>query len=181
VEEVSLIGVPASDADDDVVADVSEETNAERLGTAATSAGVGGAAAGLRRASSWRPSVCPRRTGGGTSARTSATHLEASAGVSATRNTARDASLSGSACFVSRSTHRPAYDLLPWKFTEDTDAPLRSSRGTCDSALASPGETRNVRRAPVASRDTQRLFHRFKCSDRFNIHFPASRGPGASE
>ena len=118
--------------------------------------------------------------GGGTSARTSATHLEASAGVSATRKTPREASLSGSACFRSRNTHRPAYDVLPWKFTEDTDAPLRSSTATCDNALASPGDARNVRRAPAASRDTQRLFHRFKCSDRFNIHLPASRGPGAS-
>ena len=176
-------GVPASDENDDdaALADAADADDdalaGARLGSLSfTSAGVGGAATGLRRIAS---SVSIGFLSA-TSARTFATHLFASARVAATRKTSREASLSGSACLRSRHTHRPAYDLLPWKFTEDTNAPLMCSTATCDSAFATPGDARNVKRAPAASRDTQRLFHRFKCSDRFNIHIPAIVGQGAS-
>ena len=176
-------GVPASDENDDdaALADAADADDdalaGARLGSLSfTSAGVGGAATGLRRIAS---SVSIGFLSA-TSARTFATHSFASARVAATRKTSREASLSGSACLRSRHTHRPAYDLLPWKFTEDTNAPLMCSTATCDSAFATPGDARNVKRAPAASRDTQRLFHRFKCSDRFNIHIPAIVGQGAS-
>ena len=88
-------------------------------GPSRSRARAGGAATGLRRIAS---SVSIGFLSA-TSARTFATHSFASARVAATRKTSREASLSGSACLRSRHTHRPAYDLLPWKFTEDTNAP----------------------------------------------------------